>query len=222
MKRLSVIVLLMFSVCVWAQTDGNAVTKSGEVYYTPDTTAESEVMDYRYIINLQKPDPLKAVWLGVIIPGAGQFYNRSYWKLPIVYGAFMGCGYAISWTQNRYSDYKRAYLDLYNDNKAGTVSEDESKSYIAVMPDGYTLTRVGGVGTWMNTLNNRQSTYRRYRDYSILATVVVYALSLIDAYVDAQLFDYDISPDLTLNIEPQIYMDSQHQQSDELKLAISF
>lgn len=172
---------------------------------------------------LQKPDAGKAVWLGVIIPGGGQIYNKSYWKLPIVYGAFMGCGYAIQWTSNRYSNYKEAYLDLYKDVQAGTVSEDKSKSYIAVMPEGYDLSRVGGASTWMNTLQNRQSTFRRYRDYSILATVVVYALSLIDAYVDAQLFDYDISPDLTLNIEPQIYYDLQQQQkSAELKLAIQF
>lgn len=170
----------------------------------------------------QKPDAGKAVWLGVIFPGAGQMYNKSYWKLPIVYGAFMGCGYAIHWTNNRYTNYKTAYLDLYKDVQAGTVSEDPSKSYIAVMPDGYDMSRVGGSSTWMNTLKDRQSTFRRYRDYSILATVVVYALSLIDAYVDAQLFDYDISPDLTLNIEPQIYYDLHQQQSAELKLAIQF
>lgn len=173
-------------------------------------------------IRYQAPDPIKAVWLGAIFPGAGQIYNRSYWKLPIVYSAFMGCGYAISWTHNRYSNYKIAYLDLYKDVQAGTVSEDASKSYIAVIPDGYDLNRVGGASTWMNTLKNRQSTYRRYRDYSILATVIVYALSLIDAYVDAQLFDYDISPDLSLNIEPQIYYDLQHKRSAEIKLAIQF
>ena len=124
--------------------------------------------------------------------------------------------------QNRYSGYKMAYLDLYNDNLADAVSEDPSKSYIAVIPDGYDLARVGGVSNWLNTLKNRQSIFRRYRDYSILAAVVVYALSLIDAYVDAQLYDFDISPDLTLNIEPQIYYDVQHQRSAEIKLAIQF
>ncbi len=170
----------------------------------------------------KKPDAIKAVWLGVICPGAGQIYNKSYWKLPIVYGAFMGCGYAISWTQNRYSNYRTAYLDLYNDIQAGTVTEDPAKSYIAVLPNGYDLQRVGGASTWVKTLENQHQTIRRYRDYSILAVVVVYALSLIDAYVDAQLFDYDISPDLSLNIEPQIYYDYQHQQSAELKLAIQF
>lgn len=198
---------------LWAQRDS--------IHYRPDTT--SSKADYRYFINLtKKPDAIKAVWLGAIVPGAGQIYNKSYWKLPIVYGAFMGCGYAITWTQNRYSNYKTAYLDLYNDDQAGTVTEDPSKTYIAVLPDGYDLARVGGASTWMNTLKSRQSTYRRYRDYSILATVIVYALSLIDAYVDAQLFDYDISPDLSLNLEPQINYDLQHQQSAELKLAIQF
>lgn len=173
-------------------------------------------------LDYKKPDPIKAVWLGAIFPGAGQIYNGAYWKLPIVYGAFMGCGYAISWTQNRYMNYKTAYLDLYNDNQAGTVTEDASKTYIAVLPDGYTLSRVGGVSNWLNTLKSQQSTYRRYRDYSVLATVLVYALSIIDAYVDAQLFDYDISPDLSLHAEPQIYYDSQHGQSAEVKLAIQF
>lgn len=176
-------------------------------------------------INLQyfrKPDAIKAVWLGAIFPGAGQMYNKSYWKLPIVYGAFMGCGYAIHWNNNRYTNYKTAYIDLYDDIQAGTVTEDPGKSYIAVLPDGYDLNRVGGESRWLSTLQNQQNIYRRYRDYSILATVVVYALSLIDAYVDAQLFDYDISPDLSLNIEPQIYYDLQHQQSAELKLAIQF
>lgn len=173
-------------------------------------------------IVIRKPDAGKAVWLGAIAPGAGQIYNGSYWKLPIVYGGFMGCGYAISVMQGRYSGYKGAYLDLYNDIQAGTVSEDPGKTYIAVLPDGYTLSQVGGASTWMNTLKNRQSVYRRYRDYSILAIIVVYALSLIDAYVDAQLFDFDISPNLSLNVEPQIYYDLQQQKTAELKVAIQF
>ena len=215
MKRWLYIVLLWFPMTLFAHQD--------TIYFHPDTTSAALDDEYKYYIDLNRqPDAIKAVWLGAIFPGAGQIYNRSYWKLPIVYGAFMGCGYAISWNHNRYSSYKTAYLDLYNDNQAGTVSEDPSKSYIAVIPDGYTLERVGGKDRWLNTLKNQQNIYRRYRDYSILATVLVYALSLIDAYVDAQLFDYDISPDLTLNVEPQIILDQQRQQSAELKLAIRF
>lgn len=213
MKRFLIILLLGIPVSLRAQQD--------TIYYHPDTTTAEE--KYKYYVDLtKKPDANRAVWLGAILPGAGQIYNKSYWKLPIVYGAFMGCGYAITRNQNRYSSYKTAYKDLYLDNANGTVSEDGSKSYIAVLPEGYTLERVGGAGTWLNTLKNQQNIYRRYRDYSILATVIVYALTLIDAYVDAQLFDYDISPDLSINVEPQIYMDPRHQQSTELKLAIQF
>ena len=213
MRRWFYIVLLLLPLALQAQQD--------TIYHHPDTTADEG--DYKYYIDLtKKPDAIKAVWLGAICPGAGQIYNRSYWKLPIVYGAFMGCGYAINMMQNRYSGYKTAYIDLYNDIQKGAVSEDPSKSYIAVIPDGYDLSRVGGASTWMNTLKNRQTNYRRYRDYSILAVVVVYALSLIDAYVDAQLFDYDISPDLSLNVEPQIYYDLQQQKSAEIKVAIQF
>ena len=107
------------------------------IYHHTDTT---KVDEYQYYIDLtKKPDAIKATWLAAILPGAGQIYNKSYWKLPIVYGAFMGCGYAISFNQNRYQSYRNAYLDLYKDNEAGTVTEDASKSYIAILPDGYDL-----------------------------------------------------------------------------------
>lgn len=198
-----------------------AFAQQDSIQSVPDTTSASD--EYQYYIDLtKKPDAMKAVWLGAIFPGAGQMYNRSYWKLPIVYGGFMGCIYAITINQNRYSSYKTAYIDLYNDHQAGLVTEDINKTYIAVLPEGYDLDRVGGANNWMNTLKNQQNIYRRYRDYSILATVLVYALSLVDAYVDAQLFDFDISPDLSLNVEPQIYYDLQRQKSAELKLAIQF
>ena len=213
MRRWLYIVLIWLPLAVHAE--------QGQVYFHPDTT-ESDTK-YKYYFDLtKKPDALKAVWLGAIFPGAGQMYNRSFWKLPIVYGAFLGCGYAISVTHGRYASYKKAYLDLYYDNMAGTVSEDESKSYIAVLPEGYTLERVGGANRWMSILNSRQSAFRRSRDYAILGTVLVYALSLIDAYVDAQLFDYDISPDLSMKIEPQIYFDQHQQECAEMKFAIRF
>ena len=167
-----------------------------------------------------KPDPLKAVWLGVIVPGLGQIYNRSYWKLPIVYGGFMGCGFAIGWNNERYESYKQAYRDIITDS--GNLSDDPTKSYNAILPEGYTIARLGGESGYTAILKDRQNMYRRYRDISIVVAIAVYALSIIDAYVDAQLFDFDISDDLTLNIEPQIYYDTQQRRSAELKLAITF
>lgn len=171
---------------------------------------------------LWKPDPLRATWLAVIVPGLGQIYNRSYWKLPIVYGGLMGCGFAISWNGEKYESYKQAYRDILSD--ANNISSDPTRSYNAILPEGYTIERMGGVANYTSILKDRQNSYRRNRDIAIVVSILVYALSVIDAYVDAQLFDFDISDDLSINIEPQIYYDTQipNQKSAELKLAISF
>ena len=171
-----------------------------------------------------RPDPIRSVWLGAICPGLGQMYNRSWWKVPIVYGAFMGCGYAIMTNQRSYSEYRTAYFDLYNDYHGdGEVSSDASKSYIAILPDGYDVSRMGGASSYLTKLQNWQNSYRRYRDISIVLTIVVYALSLVDAYVDAQLFDFDISPDLSMQVEPGIYYDPMMERTNgEVHLAIRF
>ena len=167
-----------------------------------------------------KPDPYRAVWMAAILPGAGQIYNRSYWKLPIVYGGLMGCGYAIAWTNRRYSDYKEAYRDIVTDD---VISTDPNRSYNRLLPKGYTVDRMGGKANYTTTLNNQQNNYRRYRDISILATIVFYGLTIIDSYVDAQLFDFDISPDLSMNVEPDIYYDNlRNTRTPEIHLAIRF
>lgn len=169
-----------------------------------------------------KPNPGRAVWLGAVVPGLGQIYNRSYWKLPIVYGGFMGCIYAITWTSNQYDSYKTAYRDIYYDMQNGTLTDDPIKSYNAILPEGYTISSMGGAQTYQNRLKTWQNAALRQRDLSILVTVLVYALSLVDAYVDAQLFDFDISNDLSLDITPQLYYDMHHQRTAEVKLAIRF
>ena len=80
------------------------------------------------------PDPTKAVWMSALFPGLGQLYNRRYWKLPIVIGAFMGLGYATSWNNTMLSDYTTAYSDImdndpttksYMDFFAPTVKEED-------------------------------------------------------------------------------------------------
>ena len=167
-----------------------------------------------------QPNPLRAVWMGAIIPGYGQIYNRSYWKLPIVYGAFMGSAYAIIYTQGKYTDYKAAYRDIITDKE---LSTDPTRSYNQLLPEGYTIERLGGRSNYTRILQNRQSSFRRYRDISVVAAVVVYALSLIDAYVDAQLYDFDISEELSVNVSPEIYHDPILKQNNtEINIAINF
>lgn len=81
---------------------------------------------------------------------------------------------------------------------------------------------MGGASAYQSRLKEWQSQSRRNRDLAIAVTVVVYALTLVDAYVDAQLFDFDVSEDLTLNVSPQLYYDMQNQRSAEIKLALTF
>lgn len=190
---------------------------------TQTTTSQDSLTQRQLERTFWKPDPVKAVWLGTIVPGLGQIYNRSYWKLPIVYGGLMGCAYAITYTSNQYLSYKEAYRSIYYDIQNSTLSNSPDKPYIAILPDGYTIDRMGGASAYQKRLYEWQNSSRRYRDLSIAATAIVYALTLVDAYVDAQLFDFDISPDLTLNVNPQLYYDDwQHQRSAEVKLALTF
>lgn len=147
--------------------------------------------------NVFKPDPAKVVWMGAIIPGYGQIMNRKYWKLPLVYGGFLGCAYAITWNGSRYQSYKTAYRDIID-------KDPQTNSFIEILPRGYTVESFGGISTYTNVLKTGQDKFRRYRDLSIIFTVGYYAITLIDAYVDAQLFDFDISPDLTLRFQPTL------------------
>jgi hypothetical protein len=199
--------------------ENSIISTTPQKTYKVDTTLLSQKEIDRLF---WKPDPMRSVWLGAIVPGLGQIYNRSYWKLPIVYGGLMGCVYAITWTTNEYNGYKNAYRDIYFDIRDGKVSNDPSKSYIAILPEGYTIDRMGGVSAYRNRLKDWQNSSRRNRDLAIAATAIVYALTLIDAYVDAQLFDFDISNDLSLNVYPELYYDLQNQHSAEVKLAITF
>lgn len=213
MKRLVIYILLaIIAIPVWAQVQDQTTDNLDSI---PLTQKEIDRLFW-------KPDPMRAVWLGAVIPGAGQIYNRSYWKLPIVYGGFMGCIYAITWTNNQYIGYKDAYRDIYYDMQNGTLSDSPDKSYNAILPEGYTIETMGGASTYQSRLKEWQNTARRNRDLSILVSIAVYALSLVDAYVDAQLFDFDISNDLSLNVTPQLYYDLQNQRTAEVKMAIKF
>ena len=152
--------------------------------------------------DVWRPHPTRALWLSTIFPGLGQIYNRSYWKLPIVYGGLMGCAFAITWNNRLYNDYRQAYRDIITDE---VLSTDPNRSYNAILAkNGYTIERMGGREQYTATLQNRQNVFHRYRDISIVVAFAVYTLSIIDAFVDARLFDFDISPDLSFNVDTRI------------------
>lgn len=141
------------------------------------------------------PNPTNATWLALVIPGGGQIYNRKYWKLPIVYGGFAGCAYALTWNGKMYKDYQAAYVDAVNEKW-------DSSSITDLLPPGY-IDRVSH-SQITETLRKRKDTYRRWRDLSIFAFIGVYLISVVDAYVDAELSNFDIGPDLSMKVEPTL------------------
>lgn len=142
------------------------------------------------------PDPQRALWLALVIPGGGQIYNRKYWKLPLVYGGFMGCIYAMSWNNMMYKDYSQAYLDIMD-------SDPTTQSYNRFLHFGMTITSANEE-RYKKIFKSRKDKYRRWRDMSFFCLIGVYALSVIDAYVDAELSQFDISDDLSLRVEPAV------------------
>ena len=145
-------------------------------------------------ITVHRPDPEKATWLALIIPGGGQIYNRKDWKLPIVYGGFVGCLYAYNWNGQMYKDYRQAYLDIMD-------SDPNTDSFKDFFRPGYNFE--ANKEYLKSVFKKRKDRYRRWRDLSIFSFIGVYAISVIDAYVDAQLAGFDITEDINLSIEPK-------------------
>lgn len=135
------------------------------------------------------PNPTKAVIYSAIFPGLGQIYNKKYWKLPIVYGGFIGCAYAIMWNNKTYKGYRDAYWDILDDDLS-------TNSWMKYGTSEENLEPI---------LKRRRDYFRRYRDLSCIIAVGLYAVCMIDSYVDAQLFEFDISEDLSMRVDPVLF-----------------
>ncbi len=127
--------------------------------------------------------PRIAARRSAIVPGLGQIYNKRWWKVPLVYGGFVGIGLVYEFNQRYYKIFLK---------EAQYRQDDPDKAN----PDWATYSNEGIIGI--------KDDYRRSRDLSILAGVAFYAVQIIDAYVDAKFFRFDVSNDLSLKIEPLV------------------
>ena len=151
--------------------------------------------------NTWHPEAKRAMWMALVLPGAGQIYNRKYWKLPIIYGGFVGCAYAITWNNQMYHDYSQAYLDIMDD-------DPNTQSYNQFLHLGATID-ASNIDRYKEIFRKRKDKFRRWRDMGVFVMIGVYAFSVIDAYVDASLSEFDISDDLTLRVEPTVINDKR-------------
>ena len=150
-----------------------------------------------------KPNPKKAVIYSAIFPGLGQIYNRKYWKLPLIYGGFIGISYGITWNGQYYGDYKDAFSAISSDDFRSDANFSKWKD---MAPQSMRNQDISDANAeWLKgQFKRKKNVYRRNRDLCIIGAVGIYALCMIDAYVDAHLFDFDISPDLSLRVEPTV------------------
>jgi Family of unknown function (DUF5683) len=124
-------------------------------------------------------DPNKAALYAAVLPGLGQVYNKKYWKLPLVYGGFIGFGYGINFYQTGYKKYKAELFDVLETDAPYSTS-------------GYTEDQ-------LRTIVDR---YRRERDFMIILMAGMYLLQIVDAHVDAHLKEFDLNPNLHVKLQP--------------------
>lgn len=136
------------------------------------------------------------------LPGAGQFYNKKYWKIPIIYAGFAGMGYLIHFNDVRYQKYKKAYV-VRLDNDSNSVDE-----FNGIYSD--------------SDLKTLKDFYRRNRDLSIIVTGLIYILNIVDASVDAHLFYFDVNEDLSLHLQPSIDLNAQNKAVTGLSVHFTF
>ncbi|MBR4264745.1 MAG: hypothetical protein IKQ46_01680 [Bacteroidales bacterium] len=132
-------------------------------------------------------NPKLAGWLSFALPGSGQFYNGQYWKIPIIYGTFGTLIYVSQFYNVRYKQLKndeRYYLAI-------TAGGDPSYTGVSF----YNLTNEADIVHYMRK-------YRRYRDLCYLGTFLVYMMNIFDAVVDAHLYDYNVTDDIAMRLEP--------------------
>ncbi|MBW6533969.1 MAG: hypothetical protein K0B11_03090 [Mariniphaga sp.] len=144
--------------------------------------------------------PRKATIYSAILPGLGQVYNKKYWKVPLIYIGFGTIGYFMNWNNENYQLFRIGYDHLTDKNP-------ETQDYLkieAVRRNNYNLDNPTEFNNLKTALSRQQDYYRRNRDLLIISFVGFYGLNIIDASVDAHLFDFDISDDLTLKWEPSM------------------
>ena len=131
----------------------------------------------------KKHKPKTASLRSALIPGWGQAYNKKYWKIPIIYAGIGGLVYALDQNQKEYNTLRQAYIFTTDDDTA-TIGLYQGRALSA------------------DVLASLRDTYRRYRDLSVVGLFAVYVLNIIDANVDAHLFEFNVDDNLTLNFVP--------------------
>jgi Family of unknown function (DUF5683) len=164
-----------------------------------DTIPVSKPVTHKFL-----PDPLKATMMAVAFPGLGQIYNRKYWKIPLVYAGFGGLIYAVGFNSKNYNLFMKAYQDFTDTNPLtksyeSLINANPSTYDPVLFPKTYVP---ANAAYFQGEMLQMIDYYKRYRDLSYIGIAGWYLLSILDANVDASLFNYDISNNLDITLVP--------------------
>ncbi|WP_395048223.1 DUF5683 domain-containing protein [Flavobacterium sp.] len=149
--------------------------------------------------------PAKAAFYSALLPGLGQAYNKKYWKIPVVFAA-IGTGiYAYTWNKKKYNEYRDAYKERL---LLGTQSTDAYNNQLN-----------GGVYLSEEKLIDAQKFHQRYKDLSLLVTVALYILNIVDANVDGHLRQFNVNGKLT--VRPEIKQ-NQFDYTQNLGVSLNY
>ena len=154
-------------------------------------------------VSKEVRSPKKASIYAALFPGLGQIYNRKYWKLPVVYGGYAGLIYVLGWNNNNYKDFFQGYRIIAKYTSTANMKPDERIFLDKLIKNpSISLDNPSTFNYISAQLLSGKDFYRRNRDLTIIGIAALHVLSIIDASVDANLFDFDISDDLSMRIQP--------------------
>ena len=167
------------------------------------------------------PVPKRATRLA-LIPGGGQLYNRDYWKLPIIYLALGGGGYTYYLNSIKYKDFLTAYKQFYDEKTGALLPGLTVDSTRIVRVRNLLGTQSTYVAARRDAIERQKNYWRRNRNLAIIASGLIYTLTIIEANVAAHLKTFDLSDDLTLKVGPKFSQPYLQQPAPGLRLVFNF
>lgn len=167
-------------------------------------------------------DPQKALMFSAILPGAGQVYNKAYWKVPIIYGGFVVLGIGMHELHENYMLFKDMLFNVLNEPNVPVIV-DQATGLTALG----NFVRGGQVvssqyGLTVEQLRSQVNKWHRDRDFTVMLTAVWYVLQMVEAHVDAHLKEFDVNPQLKVSIEPSIRNSVMTGRSSGVSLTLKF
>ncbi|HEX2969909.1 MAG TPA: DUF5683 domain-containing protein [Bacteroidales bacterium] len=182
--QISIIVLLQF-VCI------------EQFAFSQDSVHLEKHVKHKFV-----PSSVKATMLAAALPGLGQVYNRKYWKIPLVYAGFGGMMYAAKQNSSNFRLYMKAFNDLTDENPE-TASYLKLKNAQTIDPAMFDeIKNPQSYSHYKDELDRLTKYYKQYRDLSFIGLGAWYIVTILDANVDASLFNYDVSENLDVSVMP--------------------